>query len=252
MALFNHRDILTIQADASLHNKGVVDKELQPYNDILFKLIRDDVTARRETIVEEIRTKIRETPGKVVTVSVPLWSYNVRYFTKTKEQYNAELASMSIMDRFTKQRTDEELRKLHRANGWHWTIGTKFEGEEYWDDVLTEGGHLAWVMPENMERLPSVPVDLLVRKTDLLNRLATTMFPGYGWVVKICGKRLHRDDNCEVFRNTLHLIYSPCGLPENGIKSKGLHMVAVKYATHTDYKLPEGHKVVLKGPGLAP
>lgn len=252
MALFNHRDILSIQADALQHNQEVVAKEFQPYNDLLFKIIRDDVTSRREAIVAEIQAEIKKTPGKVVSVSVPLWSYNVRYFRRTKEERFEELNAMDSEERIREMEDDRRLLKMDKKNGWQWTIGTKFDGEKNWDLLGGDAIPASWFVPENLDRLPSIPVDVIVRKTDLLHRLATTLFPGYGWVINSYGEILHSGYRCEVLRKTLYLVYSPTGLPENGVKSKALHKVAVKYATHSDYKLPEGHKVVLKGPGREP
>lgn len=248
MALFNHRDILGLQADATLHNKEVAANGLQPYNDLLFKIVCNHVRARRDTILEDIRKKIQDTPGKVVAVSVPLWSYNVRYFYKTREQYNAEIRDLPLDQRFARLEQDDRLRLADNVNGWNWTIGAEFDGEVPPRSVSP----LEPYVPEVYDDLPAVPVDLIVRKTDLLKRLSTTLFPGYGWVFVDHGEPIHTDDRREVRKRTLYVLYSVSGNDPGNYKNKSLQPVAVKYATHQDYKVQDDHRVVLRGPGLAP
>lgn len=235
MALLNHHDILTIQADATLHNKEVAVKSLQPYNDLLFKIVCDHVRSRHDAIVEDIRKKIQETPDRVVAVSVPLWSYNVRYFHKSREQYYAEIRAMPEEERFATLDQDRRLHQVDAVNGWNWTLGAEFDGHFAAFDVL-----------------PHVPVDVIVRKTDLLKRLSTTLFPGYGWVFMNYGEPIHTDERCEVRKRTIHVLYSVNGNDPGNYKVKALQPVAVKYATHENYKVEDHHRVVLRGPGLAP
>lgn len=248
MALFNHRDILTIEADANLHNKEVAAKSLQPYNDLLFKIVCDHVRARRDALVEDIRKKIQETPSRVVTIAVPLWSYNVRYFYKSREQYCAEIRNMPQEHRFATLDEDRRLQMADNVNGWNWTIGAEFDG----DLPPRSISPLEPWYPPACDVLPPVPVDVVVRKTDLLKRLSTTLFPGYGWVFADYGETIHADDRCEVRKRTIHVLYSVSGNDPGNYKTKALYPVAVKYATYADYTVPDDHRVVLRGPGLAP
>jgi hypothetical protein len=245
MALFSNFDIAAVTGEAVVHNSNVLANDLQPYNDLLFNIISDEIKTRRGRILEHFKTNIKETPGNVRSVSVPLWSYNVRHFLTTRQEYYTELAKLSYMERVTKDAEDRALRKIHEDNGWHWTIGVE-SSVQYLDE-------------ETRWTLRPVPVDLVVRKTDLLQRLSNLFAGQRVWVSREFAGCLHDDDRCRVEKIVLRAHLHVNGFGHMLGRTRALKNTADKYpASYKPYKPfaefgpAASEKVVLMGPDLAP
>jgi hypothetical protein len=238
MAAFSNFDMASLIVEAHTHDKVLVEQELQPYNDFLYKIISDEIRAKHDDIMAALKTKIRDSPTKIRSVAVPLWSYNVRYFNKSRAEFNATMGEMAVGGRMTKLAESAILDQVYEDNGWHWKIGAEFDG-------LPD-----WTAPTIYDNLPMVPVDLIVRKTDLLARLST-LFLGNGWIRRVYEDILHEDGRCTIRKITLMVEFYPDGLPQ-GYQTRGLQAAKEKYATHVNYKVQDDHRVVLRGPGRAP
>lgn len=246
MALFSNFDITSVICEALQHNSQVLETELQPYNDILFKVISDDIKTKREDILEQFKTNIKKTPGKAQVVSVPLWTYNTRFFTTTREEYNRELLKLAPFERGIKNRENRELMKLHRENGWHWMVGVSSGNFYEWDDDYTE-----MTLHENWS-LKQVPVDLVIRKTDLLQRLSNLFMGGHVWVTREFSDCVHYDDRCRVDKMVLRAHFHVDTFKHLIGRNRALKSTRSKYVSHADFALEENETVVLTGPGLEP
>jgi hypothetical protein len=245
MALFSNFDIAAVIGEAIQHNNKVLADELQPYNDILFKIISDDIISKHDDILEQLKTRIKETPGRARVVSVPLWTYNTRQFLTSREDYNREFLKLSYMEQTLKIRENRELYGLHRANGWHWMVGVSSGNCYEWDDDYTE-----MTLQENWS-LKQVPVDLVFRKTDLLQRLSN-LFQGNVWVNRAFGNVVHCDDRCRIDKMEIRAYFHVDGFDHLDVRTRALRRAKAKYARHTDYVVVEGRTAVLTGPGLEP
>lgn len=240
MALFNTFDIAGVVAEAQQHNNKMLADDLQPYNDMLFKLIADNIKTQHDFILERFKTNIKTTPGFSKVVSVPLWNYNVRYFFTNRQKYWADFATLNYMERVNKAQEAADQRRLHEDNGWHWTIGAM--------------SPVQWLEEETSWRLRPVPVDLVVRKTDLLQRLSnlfdTDMHSQpHVWVTReYCG-RIYEDDHCEVQRIALTANFYVGGIAHQTVRTEALKRTALKYAARVDEEEDFlSPRVVLTGP----
>lgn len=246
MALFNTFDIATVIGEALKHNSDVQEKDLQPYNDILFKIISSDIESKRDEILDQFKVKIRESPGRVTVVSVPLWTYNTRFFNSTREEYNAELLKLTPSERINTGRANRELFKIHRDNGWHWMVGVSSGNNYEWDDEFTE-----MTLQENWS-LKQVPVDVVVRKTDLLQRLSNLFVDGRVWVTREYLGYVHDDDRCRVDKMALRAYFYVDGFQRRTAQRRALKDVRTKYASYSGFVPQEDHIVTLTGPDLEP
>lgn len=246
MALFSNFDIAAVISEARQHNDKVLADDLQPYNDILFKIISDELNTKRDDILEQFKTKIKESPSHVKVVSVPLWTYNTRQFLTTREDYETGLMKLNYYERNLVRRENDELFKVHRANGWHWMVGVR-SGHHYdWDDDYAEMTlHETWALKQ-------VPVDLIMRKTDLLTRLSELFSGGHVWVSREFDSAVHWDDRCRIDKMVLRAHFHVEGFNHLVQRTRLFAALKDKYDRHTDYAVAEGHAVVLTGPGLAP
>lgn len=238
MATFSTSDINSLVAESRKHDDVLVKKELQPYNDFLYTIISQNIRARHDDIMETLKTKIRDSPTKIRAVAAPLWSYNVRYFHKTRQEYDAYMGGLTVQERMMKMAETAQCDQLYESNGWHWTIGAEFDGIP------------DWMSSHVYENLPPVPVDLIVRRTDLCARLST-LFHGHGWVNRVYSDILYENDECIIRKMTLMVYFYPNGLP-HGFQTKAVQTAKDKYATHVNYRVQDDHRVVLRGPGLEP
>lgn len=238
MALFSNFDMAAVIGEAYQHNAKVLERELQPYNDMLFKIISDEIKTKRDDILEQFKTQIKETPGRARVVSVPLWTYNVRHFLTSREEYQTEFAKLTYMERVNKSRENRELYKLHEDNGWHWKIG-----------VLSP---VQWLDEDTNWSLRPVPVDLVVGKTDLLLRLSNLFADTHVWVKREYDGFIHDDDRCKINKIVLRAHFHVEGLGRHVMRTKALKRVQDKYARYQNYAPEEGHQVTLIGPGLEP
>jgi hypothetical protein len=104
-------------------------------------------------------------------IRVPLWTYQTRYWTRPGV--------------FTLEDAEEDNATIYQ-NGWHWTVGT------------TQG-------------LQPKPVDLIVKKTDVLPRLAALYGPCFHCVRKNLTWRT--TERYTVTETTLWLVFSPRDQP---------------------------------------
>lgn len=238
MALFNNLDIADVVAEAQRHNSRVLEDELQPYNDMLFKIISDGIKAKHDNILEHFKTRIRLAPRYIKVVSVPFWAYNVRYFRQSREEYAATLRAVPYTERYARVNDDQERDSVYRSNGWHWTIGAL--------------SPVQWLDEEETWKLRPVPVDLVVRRTDLCQRLST-LFQGHVWVAREYHGTIHEDAHCEVRSFALVAKFYVDGIGDRPAWVDALKRTTTKYSAHVieeeDYLSPN---VVLTGPGLAP
>lgn len=239
MAVFSNIDIASLAVEASRHNKVAVETQLQPYNDFLFNIISADIKARHDDIMRELREKIQCTAGEVRKVDAYLWSYNVRYFKLSSKEYANKLHALPAQDQYGKHLEGIAREAVYDSNGWNWKIGAEFDG-----DIDSS----SW--PHIYDNLPMVSVDLVMRKTDLLARLST-LFHDCGWVEREVGRIVHTDETCDVRTIILKVQFYPKGVP-GGYRGNALQAAMTKYAEHKDYKVQDDHRVVLRGPGLAP
>ena len=237
MALFNNFDIADVIGEAYRHNKKVVEQDLQQYNDMLFKIIADEINGKREDILNQFKTKIQETSGKVNVVSIPLWTYNVRHFFTPREIYLAELENMPYTDRIDRVNADEERDAVYSANGWHWTIGLM--------------SPVQWLDEETNWTLRPVPVDLIVRKTDLLHRLSN-LFQGHVWITREYVGFVHEDQHCQARKIVLRAHFHVKGLNRYKYKVNALNAAKAKYLNYSEIERYDGYKPILTGPGLEP
>lgn len=239
MAAFSNFDIASLIVEASRHNKTVIETQLQPYNDFLFNIISASIKARHDDIMKDLREKIQCSGGEVRKVEAYLWHYNVRYFKLSSKEYANKLHQLPAQEQYNKHLEGVARDAVYDSNGWHWKIGAEFDGiidAENWAQIY--------------DNLPMVPVDLVMRKTDLLARLST-LFHDYGWVEREVGRVVHEDETCDVRAIILKVHFYPKGVP-GGYRGNALNAAKTKYATHVDYKVQDDHRVVLRGPGLAP
>lgn len=246
MTLLNNFDIAALQGEASRHNLKVLEKDLQPYNDILFNIIRNEIESNPDSIIDQFRRKIRESTGHVKTVSVPLWTYNTRFFNTSRQDYNRELLKLNPVELGIKCREDRELMKLHRDNGWHWMVGVSSGKSYQWNDDYT-----GVTLQENWT-LKQVPVDLVLRKTDILLRLSNLFDGEHVWVTREYLGYVHDDDRCRVDKMVLKAHFHVDGLKSMAGRVRVLRDVRAKYASHSDAFFEEGDRTVLTGPGLEP
>ena len=239
MAVFSNIDIASLTVEASRRNKVAVETQLQPYNDFLFNIISTSIKARHDDIMQELRQKIQCSGGEVRKVDAYLWHYNVRYFNISAKEYANKLHALPAQDQYNKHMEGVARDAVYNSNGWHWKIGAEFDG-------MIDSTN--W--PQIYDNLPMVPVDLVMRKTDLLARLSTH-FHDCGWVEREVGKIVHEDETCQVRTIILKVQFYPKGVP-GGYRGNALQAAMTKYANHTDYKVQDDHRVVLRGPGLAP
>ena len=239
MATFSNFDIASLAVEASRRNKVAVETQLQPYNDFLFNIISADIKTRHDDIMRELREKIQCTPGEVRKVDAYLWHYNVRYYKLSPKEYANKLHELPAQDQYSKHLEGMARDAVYDSNGWHWKIGAEFDG------IID-----ASTWPHIYDNLPMVPVDLVMRKTDLLARLST-LFHDCGWVEREVGRIVHTDETCDVRTIILKVQFYPKGVP-GGYRGNALQAAMAKYAEHNDYKVQDDHRVVLRGPGLAP
>ncbi len=239
MAVFSNIDIASLTVEAYRRNKVAVETQLQPYNDFLFNIISADIKARHDDIMKELKEKIQCSAGEVRKVDAYLWSYNVRYYHLSSKEYANKLHALPAQDQYSKHLEGIAREAVYDSNGWHWKIGAEFDG------IID-----ASTWPHIYDNLPMVPVDLVMRKTDLLARLST-LFHDCGWVEREVGRIVHEDETCVVRTIILKVHFYPKEVP-GGYKGNALQAAKTKYANHQDYKVQDDHRVVLRGPGLAP
>jgi len=244
MSIFTLYDISSLQSEVCKHNNVHVVDDLQPYNDLLFKLLMDDLTARKNEIMESMKTQIRETQGKVDRVTVPIWSYVTRFYNMEAREYRDKMASMSYVDRQATHAADKAHNRMCHDNGWIWTFGVRSKLRYFeWDGA--DGGEYdyKWF-------LPPVPVDVIFRKTDLLQRLSRAFSPDT-WIVRGNQDLVHQDKRCVVRKMQLYAVFYPSGIPQL-YKLNALHAVAEKYPnSYIPHEVEESHEVAaLVGPEL--
>lgn len=245
MALFSNYDIAVLTGEASQHKTKMLEKDLQPYNDILFNKIRAELEARHDEIIDQLQEKIRNAPERSRVVSVPLWSYNVRHFNQSRADYDADLMKLSPLERTAKIQADRSLAQTHVCNGWQWMIGVSSGSSYTWDDDF------AIMQVDTNWSLRQVPVDLVLRKTDLLLRL-TNLFHEHVWVTRDFSECVRYYDECKIDKMVIHAHFYMDGFARRGYWKRSLKDTKAKYAKHARYVLEEGQKIVLTGPGLEP
>jgi len=239
MSIFEITDIAALQAEASKHNTEVLAEELQPYNDLLFDIITKELATKKEEIVASLKEQIKTTQGRVKSVGVPIWSYNTRIYTKTREEHNEELMAMPYGDRVRQLAEDREQSQRCTDNGSHWTIGV--------------ASSIQWLDEETRWSLRPVPVDLVVRKTDLLQRIAVE-FCDCVWVARSCGERIYNTANFFVQRMDLHAYFYVGGLkPHHKTQTLSVRRKYAGYMPYTpdsEFGPTVAERVMLTGPGL--
>lgn len=246
MSIFPVYDIENLQTEVCKHNMEIVVKDLQPYNDMLFKLIVDDLAARKDELMESMRTQVRETSGKVDRVTIPIWSYVTRFYKMDAREHRDKLVAMSYYERQATRAADEAHDRMCNDNGWIWKFGVRSKLRYFeWDGA--DGGEYDynWF-------LPPVPVDVIFRKTDLLHRLSRAFSPDT-WIVRRNEDIVHQDKRCIVNKMQLYAVFYPRGIPEVS-KINLLRAVAEKYPESYDpHNFEEYHQVAaLVGPVLTP
>lgn len=232
-------DIASLINEASRHNKMALETQLQPYNDLLFSIISSDIKTKHDDIMKELREKIQRSPGEIRNVDAYLWHYNVRYYHLSSKEYANKVHELPPQEQYGKMLEGVSREAIYDSNGWNWKIGAEFDGilnANTWQRIYDD--------------LPMVPVDMVMRKTDLLARLST-LFHDYGWVEREVGKIIHEDETCVIRTVILKVHFYPKGVP-GGYKTKKLEAAKTKYATHETYTVLDDHRVVLRGPGLEP
>lgn len=242
MSIFSIYDIASLQGVVELHNKKVLADDLQPYNDALFEVIVDQVSARKDDLIDSIRSQIQHHIGQVRTVTVPLWSYNTRFYKTPKREYENALDKLSYRAKVERRREEGRHNKMCEDNGWHWTVGVSSAYSPRWDGEDGVYTDHRWISRP-------VPVDLVFRKTDLLHRLSNTFSSDF-WVRRTQGPVIHEDDRCVIRRINISASFYPGGLRQR-YQREFLRTAADKYADHAPFDRLENN-VMLVGPGLQP
>ena len=245
MSIFSIYDIASLQGKVQLHNNKVLADDLQPYNDVLFKMITDEVTARKDDLIDSIQSQIRDHIGRVGTVTVPLWSYNTRLYKIPKHEYESALDKLSYRAKVERRREEGAHNKVCEDNGWHWTVGVSSAYSPRWDN---EDGS---VYTEHYWTFRPVPVDLVFRKTDLLHRLSNAFSSDF-WVLRTPGPVIYEDDRCVIRRMNISANFYPGGVRQR-YQREFLRTAAEKYSeSYTPYDPGFENVPVLTGPGLRP
>lgn len=246
MASFDIHDISALLGEVRRHNASVLADDLQPYNDLLFNIIAQEIHAKHDDIMEDFKTKIQETYGTVNQVTVPLWSYKTRFYKKPKDVYEAELSDMPFDERHMKRCDKIECDRICIENGWHWTIGViDRDPPIVWKDDVEK------FLPD-MWTLRPVPVNLIVFKTDLLIRLSTLFTGNVVKVERFYGKLIHETRDYEIREMWINATLYPRGLRGH---QKNAVIAALEKYSHDyapTYLLSTDEDVVMNGPGLEP
>jgi len=245
MTTFDIFDISALLGEVNKHNMAVLADDLQPHNDFLFNIIKEEVAAKHDDIMKAFKTKIRETRGKVTKVSVPLWTYKTRFYKKPWDVYKAELNEMLLDERNEKRRQEFEYDRVCTLNGWHWKIGVAYK-----DAPIAWGEDAGAFHPEAWSVNP-MPVNLVVSKTDLMARLST-LFAPFVWVERAYGRVIHETRDYEIREMVLQATLYPRGLLAD--KKASLEKMYEKYPHNyaQAYVLAEDEEVVLNGPDREP
>ena len=242
MSIFTNIDIAILQGEAHRHNSSVLASDLQPYNDLLFDIISKEVSAKKAELMESLNSQINNHPVRLTRVCVPIWSYNSRIYTKSRETYNEEVRNMTYMQRVDADRQEKEQNRICEENGWHWTIGV--ESAVQWLDEPTN-----W-------KLQPVPVNLVIRKTDLLWRLSL-MFARDVLIEHVYKGRVYSCKNYLIEKYELRATFFLNGFSRHAKKlrenvSKKYSAGYEPYRPDTTFGPTASDSVVLTGPGREP
>lgn len=227
MAFFSISQSDELHNAVAARNAELTQEQLQPYADALYDIIVQDVTDRREEIFNELLAKIK-TSSSTRSIYVPIWSYNVRYYAETKEDYKKRYIGMSIHERVVENINRNERDATCSRNGWHWTLGM-WSGDYYTDQPIA--------------------VNVLVKRTDLCARLSAFFSNNLDMIVRPFAREVvYGNDLYSVVRQELQLEYYPMGL--NVWTKPKIEAAMAKYKDYVPK--PTSGSPKLDGPGRFP
>ena len=180
---------------------------LQDSSDLLYDHLRRDFMDRRQSLQANL-IEVIKTAGSLKDLQIPLWTYHTTVLPKLpSEDYEKVVGHL-------------------RRHGYEWSIGQvnpHFNPEEI----------ELWAWNWQWKTRP-VTINTIVKKTDLLRRLALLFGTDYRVVATpVAVKTVEGFDDLKVYKTQLQLHYYPQGLPRYHMDSL-LH-TQEKYA---DYKAP--------------
>lgn len=177
---------------------------LQPYSDILYELVKDDILARRKEIHADLH-KVISTARYPSEFSVPLWTYCTTFYSEPRHTLTPAVAS--------------ETDAMVKRNGYEWYIGYVRSTEpQEWDAMWR------WRDPQ--------PVHHVVRFTDFLQRLSL-LFGTEQYRVSyqvVSQKFISKPTELVVQKVSIMLHYHPKGV--YGKMFDKLRAAAVKYESY--------------------
>lgn len=231
---FSPKERIDLRASWAKREQDLEEETLQPYCDLLFTQIMNDIRWKKDELFSALQGKTKTVRHKA-DMCVPFWTYNAVTYKQSRD----EPISMSHY----------ADRDKIRQKGYDWTLMT----ERYVTnpEELEEMGHYPEYDGPSMEvtKLYPVRVDRVVKRTDLLARLSKEFGVNF-WVTRRRGESIHDCESYTAYKVDLVLNFFPSSLPE--YKLKPLLAIAKKYDARTNYKMMDDERFILwKGDPVA-
>lgn len=195
----------------SVRHAQLTAERLQPYNDLLFKHLMDEVDFRGA--ISAMMEKIKTSKGKH-DLCVPIWEYK---HCEMPHGYRNDVEYMPHINAVRAGDSKAMEAEVISSNGWRGLVGATQANPWY---------------GETDYHYPLQDIDFIFRKTDLKERLALE-FGGEYFSITI-HRKLEREtiEGVEYYpmRCSVMLEYYPQYLPNH--RRKLLGVAAVKYAAH--------------------
>lgn len=167
-------------------------QRLQDNSDILYDCLRSEFLARRQDLQASLLEVIQTSTTKQ-DLEIPLWTYHYSSFVKPFSEIPPAVLS--------------ETKELLRKKGYNWIVGLV----RPW--LNSEDLDRYWTL-EYLWEMPPTSVHTLLRKTDILERLALLFGDNFRIVsVPMSTRTLSEPTEVRIIKAELRLQYFPKGLP---------------------------------------
>lgn len=168
--------------------------KMEPYADLLEIELLKMLTARKESILKQLRE------SKDSTFAVDLFAWNTVIYSESLTEFHRRVSEMTHEQKDQHDQKLREQKRLIADNGWEDTFAVETSSDSYWDPDLK---NTFW-------RFDPVKVDRIFRNSNLKMRLSLALgpnfFPGVRWDL------LQREDGFTAYKKTLFVTYYPFGV----------------------------------------
>ncbi len=206
---FNGYQLATLKIQRVRMEEKLLAERLQPVADVLYTKM--SAMLDEEGVKERLFQKLSEVCGKEhydTALRVPVFTFNTIFYNESLEEAKKKDADIAPEDLYD-YRAKQEAKKQARIDAGHEAV------------VYLDYASMYWGRSQN-ERIYRI-----LKKTDILERLAVKMGPNFRFRMSTSYVPLHTTKKWSTYPATVYLEFFPKGQPEYIVKRLGA--VALKY-----------------------